>query len=292
MNENENTLFADFESAFSDDPDYQTGDMEEPVDTGNDEDLSDDTAVDEPFEADDDAEDDGEETPQQEQPPADTGAEDAPQTPEVETFTLKVNKEEKTYSREEVISLAQKGADYDRVKEKAAKNQGIVDQLQELAKASGTDVDGLITGLQVSALMKQQNISEEVARERVRAQRAEQENARLKAEAAEPEQPAPTAKDRVAQEIAEFQQKYPKVELTETLVSALMDDVRSGTRLTDAYEKHLAAQKDERIRELEAQLAAEKQNKKNRAGAIGSQRDSGGRRSKTDFDHFEKALFG
>ena len=54
-----------------------------------------------------------------------------------ETFTLKVNKEEKTYSREEVISLAQKGADYDRVKEQLTRSREEKDHLQTQRRHSG-----------------------------------------------------------------------------------------------------------------------------------------------------------
>ena len=93
-------------------------------------------------------------------------------------------------------------------------------------------------------------------------------------------------------ELAEFREQYPKVDLTQELLDKLMGDVAAGKSLTDAYRSYEASQKDERIAELERQLAAEKQNKENRTSSPGSQKDSGGRRTKDDFDDFKKALFG
>ena len=47
---------------------------------------------------------------------------------------------------------------------------------------------------------------------------------------------------------------------------------------------------DARFAELEKQLAADKQNKKNKAKAVGSQNDSGGRRSRSAEDDFFAAF--
>ena len=49
-------------------------------------------------------------------------------------------------------------------------------------------------------------------------------------------------------------------------------------------------EKENRIAELEKQLAAEKKNKENRAASPGSQKDTGGQRQKTDFDDFMSAF--
>ena len=63
---------------------------------------------------------------------------------QTDQFVLKHLGEEKTVSRDEVVVLAQKGMDYDRIKqqlteerEKAEKNSEIVRSLSELAKESG-----------------------------------------------------------------------------------------------------------------------------------------------------------
>ena len=106
-----------------------------------------------------------------------------------------------------------------------------------------------------------------------------------------------TSQDRAKREVAEFREKYPDVEITPELMKAVAEDVRNGASLTDAYRKIEAAKKESeanelrnQIEELQRQLAAEKQNKKNRATSPGSQKDSGGQRAKSDFDDFMSAF--
>lgn len=214
-----------------------------------------------------------------EQPP-----QDAPAQPE--TFTLKVNKEERQVSREEIVALAQKGADYDRVKEQLSKQQDAMDVLAALAKEAKTDIPALLDSFRVG-MLKKQGLSEETAKERLAREKAEQENARLKARQ---QPPAEDTKERARRELAQFREAYPKVELTEELVKKLSPDVQSGKSLTEAYRDLEAAEKDARIAQLERELAAEKQNKINQTSSPGSQKDSGGRQAKSDFDDFMRAL--
>lgn len=295
MEENENISFDEFADAFDDAADYQTDSGDEvTVDT-------DDT----PETTDPETEEGGEGDQTQEEPTSDAeAAEDAqkPEKTEPETFTLKVNKEEKTYSREEVISLAQKGADYDRVKEQLEKSRETGTELQkqldnqkdamevlaELAKASSVDLPQLLDDLRTGLLMKQ-GLSKEAAAERLLRMKAEKENAALKA-AATQTQAKETAAQRAQREIAEFREAYPDVEITQELVDKLMDDVRGGQSMTNAYRKYEKSQADAQIAELQRQLEAEKQNKENRAASPGSQKDSGGRRSKSEYDDFMEAF--
>lgn len=211
---------------------------------------------------------------------------DTDPVPEPQVFTLKVNKEERQVSREEVIELAQKGADYDRVKEQLKGQQDAMDVLGALAREAQTDIPGLLDGFRLS-MLKKQGLSEDAARERLAREKAERENEQLKANR---QPPAETAAQRARREVEEFRQVYPKVELSDDLMKKLMSDVQEGKTLTEAYRKHEAAEKDAKIAELERQLEAEKQNRRNRAGSPGSQKDSGGRHGKSEFDDFLKAL--
>lgn len=214
------------------------------------------------------------------------GQTDTDPVPEPQVFTLKVNKEERQVSREEVIELAQKGADYDRVKEQLKGQQDAMDVLGALAREAQTDIPGLLDGFRLS-MLKKQGLSEDAARERLAREKAERENEQLKANR---QPPAETAAQRARREVEEFRQVYPKVELSDDLMKKLMSDVQEGKTLTEAYRNHEAAEKDAKIAELERQLEAEKQNRRNRAGSPGSQKDSGGRHGKSEFDDFLKAL--
>ena len=116
------------------------------------------------------------------------------------------------------------------------------------------------------------------------------ENAQLKAAKAQEASNKDDSKARAQREIAEFHKEFPGVELTKELCDKLMGDVQGGATLTNAYRKMVAAEKDAQIAELQRQLAAEKQNKKNRVSSPGSQKDSGGKRQKSEFDDFLSAF--
>lgn len=282
MDDQQNLGFEEFESAFSEDG-YQT----------------------EPEAAEEETVLEPQEEPQEEETPAEANdtEQDAPEAQEAkdepaqpETFTLKVNKEEKTYTREEMISLAQKGADYDRVKEqleKARQEQAQTKKtlavFEEVAKASGITTEQLLENMQIARL-KHEGLSEGEAKERIARQKVERELEALKAVNAEKD-------NRAQKEIAEFRSAYPEVEVTQELIDKLMPEVKDGKSLLAAYrqQEQAAAQaamkeKQDRIAELERQLAAEKQNKANRAASPGSQKDTGGQRQKTDFDDFMSAF--
>lgn len=291
------TGFDEFAAAFDDD--YQIGDeggAEEP------EAIEEDTAADS-GEAEEPVATEAEEgTELGEGGSDDSGAGDGADKPE--TFVLRVNKEERTVNREEVISLAQKGADYDRVKGQLAesrttnqelqsrldKYQNVMDALEMISADSGQSVDQLVEQMQLNMLMKGGK-SEAEARAEMRALKAE---SALNAAKAKETAQKPAAEDgaaRAEREVAEFHKRFPGVELTEELCKELMPDVQNGTSISDAYRKREDAKKDAQIAELKRQLEAEKQNKKNRSNSPGSQNDSGGRRNTSDFDKFEQALF-
>ena len=279
------TGYAEFMTAFDDDFGNQTEVADEDgedagVDTGSDNEEPETGGAEEPADSRQDAPEGAEEAP----------ADPAPATEE--TFTLKVNHEERSYSREEMIALAQKGADYDRVRERLNSQQEAMDLLTELAKDSGTDMDGLLDSLRLSRL-KKQGLSEDVAKERLAREKLERENAALKAAKTADAAPEETPKEKAHRELADFQKAYPDVPLTDQLYEKLKPDiVNGGFSMIDAYRRLKDKEQSQRIAELEQQLAAQKQNKANRAGSPGSQKDSGGRRAGGDHTDFEKALFG
>ena len=299
MEHEQETGFNDFMEAFDDSADYQTGEAEEQaVEESAAESTEEAAQTEDQADASQGSQDEKQEENGEGQEKPETEAEPEPQA---ETFTLKINKEEKTYSREEVISLAQKGADYDRVKEQLEKSRQTNTELQtrmdsqnailtELAKEAGVEVSVFLDNLRIASLEKQ-GLSTDAAKERLLRLKAEQENARLKAEKpVEPEPPAETVQQRAKRELEEFRNAYPNVQLTRELVGKLMPDVQKGDSMMGAYQKYESAQKDARIAELQRQLEAEKQNKENRISSPGSQKDTGGKRTKTEYDDFMEAF--
>lgn len=305
MEEN-NIGFEDFESAlFADD--YQT-DSEDGVETTE--------TTDEPAqEADSDDENNADGGEDKEDEPADEPEKDGSEGEEKpdgssadQTFTIKVNKEERQVSLEEMTTLAQKGADYDRVKDQYTKGQqtiqelqskldgmtaqqGVLDILGIIAEKSGSSLDKLAESLYVN-FRKTNGVSEEVAREELKNAKLEKELNGYKAQQTQQKEKETDAEARAKKDLEDFRKEYPDVELTQELIGKLTSDISGGMSLTASYRKYEKAQDAARIQELERKLAAERQNNKNKHRSPGSQQDSGGRRTKSDYEEFEKALFG
>ena len=313
MNENENVGFEDFEGAlFGDDYQFDDDGEDEAPDTDDTEDgnVLDDSADDEDSDDDEDAasDDDEDDSETEDSEEADADEEDpAEDTDGGQTFTLKVNKEEKKVTLEEMTALAQKGADYDRVKEQNTKSQqtiqdlqaqlegfngrkNVLDMLDIISEKSGKSADELMESIYLS-VRKSAGVSEATAREELKSAKLEKElnGYKAKQEAKPKENDAETRANR---ELEEFRQNFPDVALSEELVQKLVPDVQKGMSLSAAYRKLEKAQADARIRDLEQQLAAKKQNDKNKKRSPGSQKDSGGRRTRSDYEEFERALFG
>lgn len=321
MNENENVGFDDFENALFG-GDYQfddeDGDFEpEETDDAEDGNVIDDSADDD---ADSDDEDEAEESEEEEEESdeeeseedsadeAEEEEEKSGDTDAGQTFTLKVNKEERQVTLEEMTALAQKGADYDRVKEQYTKGQqtiqdlqtqlnsfstrkGALDVLEIVAEKTGTKLEEMAEMLYVS-VRKSAGASEEVAREELKSAKLERELNGMKAQQTKTQQQKDDAEARAQREIDAFRKEYPDVQLTEELVSKLNGDLQKGISLAAAYRNLEKAQDAAKIQELQQQLAAKKQNDKNKKRSPGSQKDSGGRRTRSDYEDFERALFG
>lgn len=322
MDEKENVGFEDFESAlFGDDYQFDDDGDSEPVETDDTEDgdLMDDESNDSDLD-DSDLEDDSDDEDSEDEE-ADTKDPDQTETTEEiaeeektettdsgQTFTLKVNKEEKQVTLEEMTALAQKGADYDRVKEnytksqqtiqdlqakldEGNKHQGVMDILDIVASKSNMTLEelaeSLYYGVRASA-----GISAETAKEELKSAKLEKELNGIKAQKETAKQEEDTAATRAQRELDAFKENYPDVALTDELISKLNDDLKKGVSLSAAYRNYERSQSEAKIKNLEQQLAAKKQNDKNKNRSPGSQKDSGGRRSRSDYEEFEKALFG
>ena len=314
MNENENVGFDDFENALFG-GDYQIDDDDsesEAVETEDTEDgdLLEDSVDDSEFDDDEESEEEDAEDADEEDPEPDTEEKEEKADEETaQTFTLKVNKEERQVTLEEMTALAQMGADYGRVKDQYSKSQQTVQDLQAqldvfkdkkevldildiVAEKTGAKVGELAEMLYIS-VRKKNGASEEVAKEELKSAKLERELNGMKAKQEKTQtQQQETAESRAQREIEAFRKEYPDVQLTGELVNKLTGDLQKGISLTAAYRKLEKAEADAKIADLEKQLAAKKQNDKNKQKSPGSQKDSGGRRTGSDYDDFERALFG
>lgn len=260
-------------------------------------------------------EDDSEETPEEEgeassESDGDGNSENAESpngdTNADQTFTIKVNKEERTVGIDEMKALAQKGADYDRIKEQNAQKQQTIDTLQAkldgissqqgaldilgiVAEKSGSTLEQLAESLYVN-FRKTAGASEETAREELKSAKLEKELNAFKAQKTQQQEQESGGEARAKQDLADFQREYPDVPITEELVDKLMPDIQNGMSLSAAYRKYEKARDAERIADLERKLAAEKKNAENKKKSPGSQIDSGSRQKADIFDEFMAAF--
>lgn len=255
-----------------------------------------------------DSEESGEDTQKQDQSTPEGDAEQGSETQEEtpgEQYTLKVNKEEKTVTRDEMVQLAQKGLDYDRVKEKLESHQarlseleqqeaeraGIMEMLQDIAAGANLSVSDLLTQFRINRY-KQEGLTEDAAKERVAREDAEKKLKAYEQAQNKRQELEQSSQTRAKREIAEFQRKYPDVSLSKEVLDQLSADIvgDKSMTLTEAYQKWQNAEKDKEIRELQEKLAAEQQNKKNRSTSPGSQSDSGSRKNRSGYDDFMAAF--
>lgn len=284
--------FEDFEAAFLSEDGNQTDDV-----TENTEEVTEDAAASE--------EERPEEEESEEENTEDSSEEEAaeePPAPQETSFTIRVNKEDRVVNREEMFSLAQKGADYDRVKSQVAErdktiseltaqiegNKDSLEMLNMISESVGKPIPELLEQMHLSLRMRNGETEAE-AKANIRAIKAERQINAAKA-AQQKQAEKPDGKARAEKEVADFHSRFPGVELTEELCNELTADVRNGMSIADAYQKREIARKDAEIAELKKQMAADKQNKKNKAKAVGSQNDSGGRRNRSAEDDFFAAF--
>lgn len=240
-------------------------------------------------------------TPEQEKKPDEGNPEAAP---EPQKFTIKVNKGTREVELPEMTELAQKGADYDRVKgqletsrtneanlQKTVDEQSpIMEVLQLAAKDAGVDVAELVDSIHVG-LLKGKGMTEAEARAEIRAAKAEKAVNDLKNKPAQEEKSETDSnQERAKREIAEFQTAFPGVQLNQETLDKLAPDVQNGMTLTSAYLKMENARLTAELAEQKRALEAEKQNQKNRRQAAPGQNDSGGGREKDAFEDFFTAF--
>lgn len=304
MEEN-NTGFSEFAEAFGVEGDYQTGDAaaEQTEETTTDTEGTAQEAQEAPTAEETEDAADGQESEE-------NGAEETPEAVNPvseQKFAIKVDKETREVGIEELKTLAQKGAAFDRAKEQLTEarqtvqtlqaeldsNKPIAELVRRVAKDISTTPEELLKRVQVNWRMSKGETEKE-ALARIEAAEA---NRKLEALARQQKPAQESTQDRAKREVAEFREKYPDVEITPELMKAVGEDVQKGVSLSEAYQKVQAAKKDaevqalkDEIAKLQKQMEADKQNKKNRATSPGSQRDSGGQANKSEFDDFLSAF--
>ena len=228
--------------------------------------------------------------------PHDEGAGDGAEEPEGQQgesadqrFELKHLEETRSVDREEVIKLAQKGMDYDRIREERDSIRPELrlyrEFLKELADGSGLTVSELIDTVRAQRLVAKEKengkeMTEAEALLKVQRERSEKAKSAPKAEEEAPlkeEKPAEAkAEDSRKESFARFAREFPDVK-AEDIPAKVWQDFSAGKGdLADFYARHENAA-------LKAKIAAMERNEDNRKRSTGSRKSSGAK-AKDIFD--------
>lgn len=216
-------------------------------------------------------------------------------------FELKHLGETKNVNRDEVVTLAQKGMDYDRVTEKNTQLENQVSEqkqqlaqltehenaLQELAKQSGTTVEELVENMLIAVTKSKYGIDDDgMALERVKLDRErralDQERAALATKNQEQEQQAANEKWR-GECFEAFAKAYPDVDPA-SIPNGVWEAFNRGETLVSAYARERNKALEAEIARMKSEQETRDRNAANAARSTGSQSSAGKTGSDEAFD--------
>ena len=194
------------------------------------------------------------------------------------TWTLRHLDDVKTVGEQEMISLAQKGMDYDRIREKYDESKPVMELFGRFARQNNMSIQDYTAHLRTQA-MRASGMSEAEAKRAVELE--DREAAVAAKEAAEAEKQAASqrkadADARRTADIQEFQKAFPEAAKDpKSIPQEVWADVRGGMSLVTAYSRHQVKAANERAEAAQRSAAAAAQNKKNAQRAAGSMKSAG-----------------
>lgn len=205
-----------------------------------------------------------------------------PKADEPKAFVLRYMGEEKTVNEQELIALAQKGMDYDRIREVHDKNKPVVDLMNQFATKAEMSLEDYVSFIRKQAKiaegMSAENAEREINVENREAAIAEKEAE--EAEKAAAEQRRQSEKDSEADrrnaDITAFIKEYPEAAKdAKSIPAEVWNEVNKGSTLVGAYSRYLVRQAKGEVSNAKKQLEAEKKNVGNASRGTGSMTTAG-----------------
>ncbi len=197
-------------------------------------------------------------------------------------WDLRYMDEVRQVSEEEIVPLAQKGLDYDRIRARYDESKPVMELFGGFAQQAGMTIPEYVAHIRMQA-KQAQGLSEPEARREValedreavvaaaEAQRQAQESAQQSAVAAQRQADARRMAD-----IRRFQEKFPDAAKDpKSIPQEVWEKVRSGISLVESYQDYLLTRAESAREEAEQRAAASAQNQTNAARATGSMRSAG-----------------
>ena len=208
--------------------------------------------------------------------------------PDQGDFILKHLGEETRVSRDEVVALAQKGMDYDRIREKW---DGVKDDIQklrmyesflgELAEARGGDIESLIDETRTRTLIARAEARGEELSPAEAAAMAVKARVDFAPGSTDPEE---ARQEKSQREVARFMKAYPDVR-AENIPKQVWEYMNENDGdLVGAYQRYENQKLKEELKALKKDLEGTKQQKKNKARSTGSTKSVGSAATIDPFD--------
>ena len=203
--------------------------------------------------------------------------EDAPKV-----WTLRHMDEVKQVGEADMVILAQKGMDYDRIREKYDESKPVMELFGAFAKQAGMSVQDYVAHIRLQA-KQSQGLSEAEAKRSIDLEDREAAVSAKEAEEAQRQQAAAqalqaqnTADARRRADVAEFQKTFPDAAKDPKSIPAeVWADVRNGSTLVAAYAKYTVAQAKAAQQAAEQRAESTAQNQKNAVRSTGSMKSAG-----------------
>lgn len=194
---------------------------------------------------------------------------------EPKTWKLRHLDEEKTVNEQEITALAQKGLDYDRIREKYEESKPVMDLFRGFAKQAGMTVPDYVTYLRTQA-KKAGGMNEAEAKRAVELEDREAAVAEKERQQKEDRKTQTDAEERRRADIAEFQKTFPEAAREpDKIPQTVWENVRGGMSLVAAYAKFQVEQAQKAAEEAKQRAAAQVQNQKNASRSTGSMKSAG-----------------
>lgn len=213
-----------------------------------------------------------------------SGAEQKPDEKQGETdqsFELKHLDEVRKVGRDEVITLAQKGLDYDHIRQERDSNRIYRDFIKDLADKQKITPEDLMDTIKANLLVEDEKsagrtVDQATALERVKLERERKAfEAEKKIGAQQQEQETETMRRR-RDGFLQFAKEYPDVD-AKTIPKEVWDKVNAGGNLADAYARF----DNKRLKEENEKL---RQNQSNKDKTTGSRKTAGAASKEDAFD--------
>ena len=205
-----------------------------------------------------------------------------PKADEPKMWTLRYMDADKQVSESEMITLAQKGMDYDRIRGKYDESKPVMELFGSFAKQAGMSIPDYVSFIRTQA-KQASGMSEAEARRTVELEDREAAVSAKEAEEAQRQnganqaaQARAAADARRNADIAEFQRLFPDAAKDpKAIPQEVWACVQSGMSLVSAYSKYAVDQANAARQAAEQKAAASAQNQQNASRSTGSMQSAG-----------------